>query len=200
MLHLLTELAVPDTFPVTETLNLMPKRRVSGQTRAICRIADTANHLRVQSSIHHTLRHGAASRLPSRCASFHPLHLMILLPSIPSDLPFTKALGSISESILSWKKAIDSIPRECLSSGDMRLKAEYEARLKNAQEERENRSERLIYIRGGVDEKAMPWHNSQAMLPTLRAAGAGMLGSSAWVIGLAYEVRPPSVDLLWEGI
>lgn len=80
----------------------------------------------------------------------------------------------------------------------MRLKAEYEARLKNAQEEHENGSERLIYIRGGVDEKAMPWHISEAMLPTLREAGTAMVSSSAWVIGLAYEVRPPLVDPTWE--
>jgi hypothetical protein len=81
-----------------------------------------------------------------------------------------QALNEGMWSVHAWQKALDSLPKENLSPGEIKQKEQYQAGLKAASEPR------VINISGGAG--SMPWDCAKAMKPDLILRGQEMATSS----------------------
>ena len=70
-----------------------------------------------------------------------------------------QALNEGAWSVDAWQKALDSLPKENLSPGELKQKEQYEAGIKAAREPR------VIQISGAAGR--MPWDYAKAMKPEL---------------------------------
>src|ERR1700691_5387385 len=99
----------------------------------------------------------------TRCTFYHLLNL-----SFGEWL--IQALNEGMWSVHAWQKALDSLPKENLSPGEIKQKEQYQAGLKAASEPR------VINISGGA--RSMPWDCAKAMKPDLILRGQEMATSS----------------------
>ncbi|KDQ56989.1 hypothetical protein JAAARDRAFT_194178 [Jaapia argillacea MUCL 33604] len=110
--------------------------------------------------------------------------------AIEIDPGYSKAWGRLATaqdaignpSLEAWSKALETLPGENLSPGELRQKEQYEEGLRLAKEKFENVSTRLVPVALRPDQ--LPWTRAVALMPELIA---NQQDSSAWVILKAYQ-------------
>ncbi|KAK7029548.1 hypothetical protein VNI00_014425 [Paramarasmius palmivorus] len=87
----------------------------------------------------------------------------------------------------SWKKALDSLPKENLTEGEKKQKQQYEVALAKAITAAERALQTPIQLPqfNNSQSNSMPWVIAKAMIPQLEREGNTK--SSAWVISGAYD-------------
>ncbi|KII91505.1 hypothetical protein PLICRDRAFT_51648 [Plicaturopsis crispa FD-325 SS-3] len=107
------------------------------------------------------------------------------------------ALNNCSQSAKSWQKALDCLPSDNLSPGELRQKEEFTAGLRSAQARGaafDAQEFKGVVLTG--EQGSHPWDVAKTMRPELERLGGQSFVSSAWVILEATEEFEKGVEAM----
>lgn len=86
-------------------------------------------------------------------------------------------LNALDRSITSWKKALDVLPKENLTTSELKQKGQYDAQLKIVEAELAQKMS-ADFTGFHLEKDQAPWVRAERMMPELVAGGTTTLGSS----------------------